>query len=77
GTSPAAAVTSADADTASASRPPRLGTGWQRYVQGPASRTVRPVRVLGSTGDVRDPQALLKPGGGATVLRRPQPSPAP
>ncbi|MEV0210228.1 alpha-L-rhamnosidase C-terminal domain-containing protein [Streptomyces sp. NPDC050788] len=77
GTSPAAAVTSADAEAAAVSRPPRPGTGWQRYVQGPASRTVRPVRVLGSTGDVRNPQALLKPGGAATTLRRPQPSPAP
>ncbi|NEB79168.1 alpha-L-rhamnosidase, partial [Streptomyces sp. SID14478] len=57
--------------------PPRAGTGWQRYVQAPASRTVRPVRTLASTGDVSRPEALLKPGGGVTVLRRPEPEPAP
>ncbi|WP_428934296.1 alpha-L-rhamnosidase C-terminal domain-containing protein [Streptomyces sp. ACT015] len=56
---------------------PRLGTGWQRYVQAPGSRTVRPVRVLGSTGEVRRPEALLKPGGARTVLRRPRPDAAP
>ncbi|WNI21972.1 alpha-L-rhamnosidase C-terminal domain-containing protein [Streptomyces sp. ITFR-16] len=57
--------------------PPRPGTGWQRYVQAPASRTVRPVRTTASTGDVLRPEALLKPGGPATVLRRAEPSPAP
>ncbi|WP_405874503.1 alpha-L-rhamnosidase C-terminal domain-containing protein [Streptomyces sp. NBC_00005] len=60
-----------------ATRAPRPGTGWQRYVQAPASRTVRPVRVLAPTGDVRTPEGLLKPGGSRTVLRRPQPAPAP
>ncbi|MFE7170005.1 alpha-L-rhamnosidase C-terminal domain-containing protein [Streptomyces sp. NPDC057616] len=77
GLNPAAAAASSGAPAAAAPEPPRMGTGWQRYVQGPASRTVRPERVLGSTGDVRDPQALLKPGGARTVLRRPQPAPAP
>lgn len=57
--------------------PPRGGTGWQRYVQGPTSRTVRPVSGIASTGDVVRPDALLKPGGTVTVLRRPQPAPVP
>ncbi|MFE9809759.1 alpha-L-rhamnosidase C-terminal domain-containing protein [Streptomyces sp. NPDC005227] len=56
---------------------PRAGKGWQHYVQAPASRTVQPVRVLASTGDVTGTEGLLKPGGARTVLRRPQPSPAP
>ncbi|MFD9004580.1 alpha-L-rhamnosidase C-terminal domain-containing protein [Streptomyces sp. NPDC059582] len=56
---------------------PRPGTGWQHYVQAPASRTVRPLRVLASRGDVSRPEALLEPGGARTVLRRPQPVPAP
>ncbi|MYW69434.1 alpha-L-rhamnosidase [Streptomyces sp. SID8379] len=60
-----------------AAEPPRVGTGWQRYVQAPASRTVRPVRTLASTGDVSRPEALLKPGGPVTVLRRAEPEPAP
>ncbi|MDH6702891.1 alpha-L-rhamnosidase C-terminal domain-containing protein [Streptomyces sp. MAA16] len=58
-------------------RAPRLGTGWQRYVQAPASRTVRPVLVLATTGDVRAPEGLLAPGGARTVLRRPRPAAAP
>ncbi|MFD6532159.1 alpha-L-rhamnosidase C-terminal domain-containing protein [Streptomyces sp. NPDC060184] len=57
--------------------PPRGGTGWQRYVQGPASRTVRPVSSIAATGDVVRPDALLKPGGPVTVLRRSRPAPAP
>jgi hypothetical protein len=77
GTGPAAAASSTDTAAAPASAAPRVGTGWQRYVQGPASRTVRPERVLGSAGDVRNPEALLKPGGAGTVLQRPQPAPTP
>ncbi|WP_427168208.1 alpha-L-rhamnosidase C-terminal domain-containing protein [Streptomyces sp. C1-1] len=73
GTAPAAAAPDAGTTTAA----PRPGTGWQRYVHGPASRTVRPERVLDATGDVHDPDALLKPGGAVTVLRRPRPAPAP
>jgi hypothetical protein len=71
------AASAAGAATAATPEPPRIGTGWQRYVQGPASRTVRPEGVLASTGDVSHPKALLKPGGARTVLRRPQPTPAP
>ncbi|MCI3273628.1 alpha-L-rhamnosidase-related protein [Streptomyces cylindrosporus] len=74
---PAAATPGADTAAAKAPGVPRLGTGWQRYVQGPASRTVRPARALAPTGDVRNPDALLKPGGARTVLHRPQPTPAP
>jgi hypothetical protein len=50
---------------------------WHRYVQAPASRTVRPVRTTGSAGDVTRPDALLEPGGPVTVLRRPQSPAAP
>lgn len=48
---------------------------WWRYVQAPSSRTVRPVRIVRSSGDVTRPEALLRPGGAVTVLRRPQPAP--
>ncbi|WP_405834297.1 alpha-L-rhamnosidase C-terminal domain-containing protein [Streptomyces sp. NBC_01176] len=71
--SPAAAAAAGAAPDAV----PRGRTSWHRYVQGPAGRTVRPVAVTASTGDVRLPQALLKPGGPVTVLRRPQPVAAP
>ncbi|MET7745701.1 alpha-L-rhamnosidase C-terminal domain-containing protein [Streptomyces sp. NPDC005385] len=54
-----------------------MGKGWQHYVQAPASRTVQPVRVIASTGDVTGAEGLLKAGGARAVLRRPQPSPAP
>ena len=50
---------------------------WRRYVRSPASREVRPARVLATTGDVRDADALLRPGGGAAVLTRPKPVPPP
>jgi hypothetical protein len=50
---------------------------WQRYVQAPPDRTVRPARVVRWSGQVTDPEALLAPGGGVTVLRRPAPEPAP
>lgn len=56
---------------------PRRSGGWHRYVQGPSSRTVRPVRITTSTGDVKNPNGLLKPGGARSVLRRPQPAAAP
>ncbi|MEV6703569.1 alpha-L-rhamnosidase, partial [Streptomyces sp. NPDC051453] len=49
---------------------------WHRYVQAPSGRTVRPVRIVRSAGDVTRPDALLEPGGQVTVLRRPEP-PAP
>lgn len=56
---------------------PRAAKGWQGYVQAPASRTVQPVRVIASTGDVSGAEGLLKPGGARTVLRRPRPAAAP
>ena len=46
---------------------------WQSYVVGPRKREVAPARVLSTTGDVKNPDALLKPGGAVTVLTRPQP----
>ncbi|MFF0190581.1 alpha-L-rhamnosidase C-terminal domain-containing protein [Streptomyces sp. NPDC005244] len=78
---PLAGAASAAGRTGSAGTPsgavPRAGKGWQHYVQAPASRTVQPVRVIASTGDVTRAEGLLKPGGAKAVLRRPQPSPAP
>ncbi|MEU0430118.1 alpha-L-rhamnosidase C-terminal domain-containing protein [Streptomyces sp. NPDC006290] len=77
---PAAGAASAAERSAGAAAPstaPRSGTGWQRYVQAPASRAVQPVRVIASTGDVGSPEGLLRPGGPRTVLRRPRPAPAP
>ncbi|MEV7076299.1 alpha-L-rhamnosidase C-terminal domain-containing protein [Streptomyces sp. NPDC093990] len=64
--------------TASASSPvpdkvPTAPGSWHRYVQGPSGRTVRPVRVIASTGETRAPEALLKRGGAVTVLTRPEP----
>lgn len=50
---------------------------WQRYVQGPSRRSVRPVRIVASAGKVTRPEALLAPGGQVTVLRRAQPPAAP
>ncbi|MFF2478005.1 alpha-L-rhamnosidase C-terminal domain-containing protein [Streptomyces sp. NPDC058066] len=55
---------------------PVADEAWHRYVQAPSGRTVRPVRIIRSAGDVTRPDALLKPGGQVTVLRRPEP-PAP
>jgi hypothetical protein len=45
--------------------------GWQQYVLAPHSRTVTPVRVLSSSGNVTDPQAVLH--GGVTTLTRQAP----
>ncbi|MFJ1761738.1 alpha-L-rhamnosidase C-terminal domain-containing protein [Amycolatopsis sp. NPDC088138] len=49
--------------------------GWQKYVVAPASRDVRPVRVLSTTGDVTNPNGLL--GRGVTTLKRQAPPPKP
>ncbi|MHB9848155.1 alpha-L-rhamnosidase C-terminal domain-containing protein [Streptomyces krungchingensis] len=72
---PAAAAPAARETGAAA--PARRANGWQHYVQAPSSRTVRPVRVVGTSGDVRRPDALLEPGGARTLLRRPRPEAAP
>jgi hypothetical protein len=56
---------------------PHADDDWQAYVQGPAGRTVRPASVLRSSGQVAGADALLQPGGGVTVLTRPQPQAPP
>ncbi|WP_328472625.1 alpha-L-rhamnosidase-related protein [Streptomyces sp. NBC_00448] len=76
GSAGTAAADSAHRGPAGAPAPHDTGD-WQKYVQGPSSRTVRPVSVLRSSGSVTDPQALLAPGGGVTVLSRPQPAQPP
>src|SRR5256885_461744 len=53
----------------------RAARTWQRSAAAPASRDVRPVRVLSSSGDVTTPGGL--PGGGVPPLNRPAPPPKP
>ena len=42
-----------------AAAPADAAPGWQKYVVAPASRDVRPVQVLSTTGDVTNPNGLL------------------
>lgn len=64
-----------EAETGAAARTGQPGPhSWHQYVQAPADRTVRPVRVLRTTGDVTEPEALLRPHGKPTVLKRPEPT---
>ncbi|WP_344819473.1 alpha-L-rhamnosidase C-terminal domain-containing protein [Actinoplanes cyaneus] len=51
--------------------------GWQRYVIGPGRRHVTPTAVIASTGDVRNPEALLTRGGRVSDDARPRPVPPP
>lgn len=73
----ASPATAAPVEADPAPAVPRGTTSWHRYVQGPSSRTVRPVAVTASAGDVRRPEALLGRGGATTVLRRPEPADPP
>lgn len=72
---PAAAATGTAAGGAHPG--PRPGGDWSRYLNGPAGRSVAPVRVLATAGDVTNPNALLARGGAVTVLSRPQPPAVP
>lgn len=72
-------ATSAVATTSPAAADPLAGlppSGWRHYVQAPASRTVRPVRVIATGGDVTHPEGVLGDGPAAT-LRRKAPAPKP
>ena len=73
----AVASTAADGSALDGSAPvgaaPGLAGDWRRYVAAPHSRSVTPVRVLGTAGDVKNPSALLARGGAVTVLSRPEP----
>jgi alpha-L-rhamnosidase len=51
--------------------------GWDRYVEAPSSREVRPVRVVSATGQVHDPTALLQGHAGTTTLTYPAGGTAP
>ncbi|HEY2982692.1 MAG TPA: discoidin domain-containing protein, partial [Jatrophihabitantaceae bacterium] len=59
------------------SAPPAAGSppSWHRYVVAPASRDVRPVRVLSTAGDVTNPLGAL--GQGVATLKRDAPPPKP
>jgi hypothetical protein len=53
----------------------RLSDQWRQYVAAPQHREVAPVRVLTTTGDVTNPDGLLR--GKPTKLSRPVPAPKP
>jgi hypothetical protein len=53
----------------------RLSDQWRQYVAAPAHREVAPVRVLTTTGDVTNPDGLLR--GKPAKLSRPTPAPKP
>ncbi|GAA3807098.1 alpha-L-rhamnosidase C-terminal domain-containing protein [Streptomyces coacervatus] len=75
---PAAAALPAEEPAApAAGAPARRADRWHRYVQAPSSRNVPPVRIVATSGDVANAEALLAPGGAATILRRPRPAAAP
>ena len=61
------------ADGANSAAIPGNDTAWHKYLNGPTSSNVAPVKVIAHTGDVKDPDALLKRGGKVTILSRPQP----
>jgi hypothetical protein len=78
--SAAAATTSAGsaasgASTASGSSSAIAGsdTAWHRYLVGPTGQQRRSGQGDRVHRDVKDPNAVLKPGGGVAVLTRPQP----
>ncbi|MEV6642354.1 alpha-L-rhamnosidase C-terminal domain-containing protein [Amycolatopsis sp. NPDC051371] len=55
--------------------PADAAPSWQKYVVAPASRDVRPVKVLSTTGDVTNPDGLL--GRGVATFKRQAPPPKP
>src|ERR1700704_291434 len=72
---PASAV--AASPVASSTQPIAADPGWTHYVEAPSSSTVRPVRVVSTTGDVSNPDALLEGHTGGTTLTYPQGGTAP
>jgi len=51
-------------------------TDWQKYVRSPSSNIVTPVRIVSNMteGNVTNPDGLLSPGSGPTILTRTAPS---
>lgn len=51
-------------------------TDWQKYVRAPSSNVVTPVRIVSNMteGNVTNPDGLLSPGSGPTILTRTAPS---
>ncbi|KAF7920204.1 uncharacterized protein EAE97_011545 [Botrytis byssoidea] len=43
---------------------------WQKYVRAPSSNIISPQSIVNTTGDVKNPNALLRQGGGVTTLNR-------
>lgn len=48
-------------------RPVASDPAWASLIESPASADPSPARILSTSGDVRDPEALLHPGDGATT----------
>jgi hypothetical protein len=69
------ALTATMAVTGPASARSPHSASWQKYVQAPSSRNVRPVAVVSTTGEVTHPQGVL--GKGTATLERPAPAPKP
>jgi hypothetical protein len=73
----AASAHAAGSAASLSSRPIAADPGWTRYVEAPTSPVVRPVRVVSTTGDVSNPDALLQGHSGSTTLTYPQGGTAP
>lgn len=43
---------------------------WQKYVRAPSSNIISPQSIVNTSGDVNNPNALLRQGGGVTTLTR-------
>ncbi|MFC1414311.1 alpha-L-rhamnosidase C-terminal domain-containing protein [Streptacidiphilus sp. N1-12] len=65
----------ASAQSATAALHRSSSPDWKQYVQAPSSRSVQPVAVVATTGDVSHPGGAL--GRGTAVLTRPAPAPKP
>ena len=48
---------------------------WQKYIRSPKTQVVNPIRILSNytQGNVTNPEGLLKPGQGPTILTRTAP----
>lgn len=70
-----AALTATMAVSGPASARSPHAASWQKYVQAPSSRDVKPVAVVATAGDVSNPRGVL--GKGTATLNRPAPAAKP